>query len=243
VSFAVAPDNRLLAIAGLNGPVHVWDVLSGKELHTLKGHTAAVAALAFAPGGKTLVSASHDTTALVWDVTKIARPTPRPKAPQPRDVEAWWQALAQTDGAKAVAAMSDFHSAPKEAVAWIKDQLKPAAALDRKRALDLINKLEDGQFNVRAKATAELLRLGELVVPVLDEVLGENPAPETRRRMEELRGKLTSPMLQGERLRIVRAVEILDHMGTAEARQTLEALASGAPGALVTTSAQAALKR
>ncbi len=40
-----------------------------------------------------------------------------------------------------------------------------------------------------------------------------------------------------------RAVEVLELIGTPQARQVLQALADGAPGALVTTSAQAALSR
>ncbi|HMF11982.1 MAG TPA: hypothetical protein VKE94_06735, partial [Gemmataceae bacterium] len=69
------------------------------------------------------------------------------------------------------------------------------------------------------------------------------PSPETKRRLEDVRSKLTGLVLQGERLRAHRAVEVLERIGTAEARQVLQALADGAPGARITTSAQAALKR
>jgi len=44
-----------------------------------------------------------------------------------------------------------------------------------------------------------------------------------------------------EHLRVVRAVEVLERAGTPEARQALDALANGAPAALVTREAQAAL--
>ena len=50
------------------------DVWTGKERIVFKGHTGAVNAVAFAPNGKTLASASADMTALLWDVTRIARP-------------------------------------------------------------------------------------------------------------------------------------------------------------------------
>jgi hypothetical protein len=61
--------------------------------------------------------------------------------------------------------------------------------------------------------------------------------------LEELHVKLTGFGLSGDKLRVFRAVEVLERIGTPEARLLLQALAEGAPGALVTTSAQAALKR
>jgi WD40 repeat protein len=243
VRFAISPDVKLLALVGPSGSVHVWNVLTGKELTVFKGHRVAVNALAFAPHGKTLASASDDTTALLWDVTKIARPALPAKALQPGDLDQWWQVLADHDAAKAFAAMGEFVAVPKEGVAWIKDRVKPAAPLDIKRVEELLRQLDDDKFQVRDKASGELLKIGELLLPVLDKVLAGNPLPESRRRLEELRGKMTALVLTGERLRVVRAVEVLELIGTPAARQVLEGLAAGAPGALVTTSAQAALQR
>ena len=88
-----------------------------------------------------------------------------------------------------------------------------------------------------------MLKLGDQLVPVIDKSLAANPSLETKRRLEALRGKLTAAILQGERLRAYRAVEVLELIGTPEARHLLQALAEGSPGALVTESAQAALKR
>ena len=128
-------------------------------------------------------------------------------------------------------------------MAWIQDRVQPAAALDLKRAQQLIAQLDDGQFTVRAKATTDLLKLGEQLVPVLDKALAGHPALESERRPQGLRSKLTDVVLQGDRLRVVRAVEVLERIGTPQARQVLQGLADGAPGARVTRSAQAALKR
>jgi hypothetical protein len=49
--------------------------------------------------------------------------------------------------------------------------------------------------------------------------------------------------LSADQLRSWRAVEVLEHLGTPEARQVLEELAQGAPGARPTEDARTALQR
>jgi hypothetical protein len=57
--------------------------------------------------------------------------------------------------------------------------------------------------------------------------------------LEDLTGRNLSP----EQIRIVRAIEVLDKIGTPEAKQLLERLAGGAPGSLTTLQAQMSLDR
>jgi WD40 repeat protein len=44
-------------------------VADGQCLQTLTGHSGWVLACKFAPNGKTIVSASHDATLKIWDVS------------------------------------------------------------------------------------------------------------------------------------------------------------------------------
>ena len=68
LAVAYSPDSKTLASSGSSdNTIQLWSVATGKHLRTLKGHTDAVKALAFAPDGKTLVSGSDDDTLRVWN--------------------------------------------------------------------------------------------------------------------------------------------------------------------------------
>jgi RNA polymerase sigma factor (sigma-70 family) len=67
---AFSPDGTLVAAAGWDKVVRVYEVRTGKLRHLLKGHTGPVNGLAFSPDGKVLASASLDKSVRLWGVEK-----------------------------------------------------------------------------------------------------------------------------------------------------------------------------
>jgi len=65
-ALAISPDNMILASAGEDHVIKLWDLSSGEELLTLAGHNSPVYALAFSPDGKYLVSGDTGGQILLW---------------------------------------------------------------------------------------------------------------------------------------------------------------------------------
>ena len=239
---AFSPDGTMITLGGPDRTVHVWDVTTGKELASFPGHIGGITSVAFAPDGMRVASGSTDTTALVWDLPQTAA-KPALQALNAGELEARWEGLLAADAGKAFAAICALAASPEEAVALFKDRLQPAPPLDAERVQKLLRQLDSDKYKERQQASVELIKLGERVVPALDKLMASQPALDLQRRVEVLLERLAGPKLQGESLRACRAIEALERIATPEARQLLDQLAAGAPGAITTTASEAALQR
>ncbi|MDX2042062.1 MAG: protein kinase [Acidobacteriota bacterium] len=68
LAVAFAPDGKLLASAGADQTIKLWDTTNWREVASLTGHSQMIRAVAFSPDGKTLVSGSEDRFVKLWDV-------------------------------------------------------------------------------------------------------------------------------------------------------------------------------
>jgi WD40 repeat protein len=254
---AFSPGGRFLAsgsgatdgelVSARAGPgqdkIRIWDVATGAEVFHFHGHESNVTSLAFAPDGFRLACGLRNTSVLLWDTSPLARRQPRGAKDLPAaELDRLWTDLAAADAARAYEAIGRLAAVPGKAVALLAARLQPAAAADAKWVRRLITDLDSDQFAVREAASRELETLGDQVEAALGRAVAGNPALETRRRLESLMVSLQT-LRSPELTRQVRAAQVLEQIGTPEARQVLRILTGGAPEARLTREAKAALFR
>ena len=234
-SVAFAPDGRRLIVA-TKASVDVWDVLTGEELSAPTGkpllgggHKGDVLCAAISPDGKTIASGGADTTILLWDAHDLLPKTPATH-PTAKDLDGLWDDLKSDDTPTAYNAVLPLLGAPDEAAALRKERVAPASKPDADKVKVLLAQLDANDFDSREAASRELFQLGEAVEPNLRAALDGDPSAEAKGRCERLLDAIQKGTLDADGLRRLRAVGVLERLGSGDARGVLKALADGAPG-------------
>jgi HEAT repeat protein len=189
---------------------------------------------------RTLQAIDPQAAATVWGVPATAR-LPW-EGLSTRQLEELWGDLADPHLPRAFRAVWTLALAGEPAAAFLGQRLRPAPHAAPEQVARLIADLGSDRFITRQKATAELEKVVDAAAPALRRVLAAKPPEEVRRRLERLLDGL-DPANSPARLTAMRALEVLEQIGTARARQVLRGLAGGAPRARLTLEAQAALER
>ncbi len=245
VYVAFTLDSRAVVVAD-GQKLSVWDTATGERLHQMawpesirneRGY-AKISSLAVLPGGR-VATGMDEGDILIWDLAPSTWSVRRPMRELSREqLDALWSDLAR-DARTAYRAVSLLTAAPARSVPFLGTRLHPLA-LDSKRIDKLLADLDAEQYKVRESASQELTRLRCAVVPRMRQTLQDRPSLEMRRRLENILAEPKHPT--PEALRTLRAIAVLERIGTPEARRILEKLSGGAT-APETRAAQAALQR
>jgi WD40 repeat protein len=241
-TLAFSPTSQMLA-TGCDGLVQLWDVAKGRELVRLSAHGDVVTGLSFSPDGNYLLTASHDETALVWDVAALLDLHRKPQViSKPLSVEELWADLNRDDGVRAFAAVRQLAARPKESLPFLKQHLTPVRRPEAGVLPRLLADLDNDQFEQREQAVVHLCALDRIAEAAVRKALAANPTPQARRGLEEVFAHLQG-LPGAEQVRQLRAVEALERNGQAEALALLVLLAEGAPEARLTEAARTAVER
>lgn len=214
-SLAFSPDGRLLASSGSGLEIRLWEVASGQERRRYGGHGDTVEALDFAPDGTRLASASRDGTALVW---RLFDPPPA----RPAALTTLWDDLAK-DAATAHKAIAQLVVADG-AVAFLGTRLQPVDKPSPAQLQTWITELGSDTFVTRDAADKNLRRVGGWFEEGLRRARDAAKDLEVRRRLDAILKHVERVEDRPDDLRRLRGIEVLERIGTAEARKILAAL-------------------
>ena len=245
---AFSPDGRRLVTADAKG-LRLWDVETGTPLlrrpwpanSVRRPSVIPIRSLAFLPNGRGMVSGMNDGTLLVWDMTPPERKLESATDLSGKELEALWPDLAG-DCRQAYRVMHRLAGSGAAALSLLAKHLHPVAAVDPKRVDTLLADLDSEQFSVRDAAARELKGMGEQIEPTLRRVLESKPSLEVRNRIQTIQDALRG-VPPHHTLRTLRAIWVLERIGTPEARDLLRTLSGGVAAARETREAKAALQR
>jgi hypothetical protein len=237
-NLAFSPDGRLLAAGGVNHALSLWEAATGRERLHLEGHQTPIDALDYSPDGRTVATAGKDGKVILWDVTgRLQDGKLKPARLGAKELDALWNDLQGADESKTTQAVWTLTAASDASVAFLTDhvlQTPKERGFDPAKVENLIADLDDNAFEVREKAAEELAKMGPAIEPALKKALDLSTTAERSRRLRDLLDKIGkregSPKVVAGR----RAIEVLEQIGTPEARKALEKIAkSESPGEII----------
>jgi hypothetical protein len=180
------------------------------------------------PDGNRVLSGGGDHQVLVWDVSlRKLGGSAVPLSAAERLVA--WDQLGTQSAKEAIKMMARLATDPEGTVSLLAGKMKPvpvvpAALLDR-----IFHDLDDAKFPTRAKATRELDGLGVGAIAGVRERIAKGTSPEVAQRASVFLRRFENEAATPERIRVLRALEVLAIMNSSAARKLVEHLAAGAP--------------
>jgi WD40 repeat protein len=232
-SDSLSRDSRSLLTGTMKGQLALIEVATGGPRASFQ-HFGEVLSSAFHHDGTKAVSSSPDGPIYIWDLIGDPGRWDASKA------DAVWADLASPDAKIAFAAIRKLRANPTDAIAFLTDRVKLPAPPTEDQIAGLLKRLDGAAFAERERAQKELTKVAELIRPRLEKAR-KSASEESGRRLDQVL-KATEE-LTSERLRHVRACEVIEGIGSPEAVKVLRDWATGQEGARLTIEAKESLAR
>ncbi len=225
----LSPDGRwLVASASGNDPDQcaalVWYLGGKPDPVILQGHRGLVHSVYFSADSKKLLTASSDSTMLVWDLNRYQ---PLPATPlNEAGLGKLWQDLTDPDTTKAYQAVQRLAQQP-QAANWLGKQIaEKSVILKPEQIKEWIEQLNAIQFSVREEASKQLIKHVVQARKEIKATIEQTTSVETKRRLEQILNTVReNTSLSDNPLQTTRAIEALEMIGTSDALKQLEQLA------------------
>ncbi len=241
---AFSRDRRMFALGHADGTISVRSIVSGSELIALAAEQGSIHAMRFSPDGQRLASGGADSTILIWDIGEQAKSARRSELKlEAAELQSLWKDLGDSDAGKAYLAMDRLAAGSDAVVAFIKDNVKPPPPADDKTIAKAIEQLDADDVQTRDQATTTLEEIGDAVVAPLQKILDGSPSLEVRTRGQKILDNRKTGTAAAGLLRSVRAVEILESIGSHDSVSLLETYAKESKSSVLAQEAKYALGR
>jgi WD40 repeat protein len=255
LQFALSPDGRTVAavenrgkgilfLETATGRVRGRIPFAGSSGFTSSGFPDELKhAFSFSPDCR-MLAVSDGYAVLLWDLARPLDGKPLPAPANVQEAEKLWALLSHSEPAESDRGLWALAAAPEHALAVLRERLKPTKDPNLARIEALASQLDSADFRTRAAASDELRRLPESALPALHKARKLAKSLEHTRRLDEVIAELqTRTDFPGAaNVREFRALEVLERIGTEEARKQVAAIAAGSNSA-VTYEARLILSR
>jgi dipeptidyl aminopeptidase/acylaminoacyl peptidase len=237
-----APGDRYFATTGYDGSTRLYEAASGKDLFIDNSIGKQGYALAISRDGRRLCAGGETGKLFVWDVSAITRKRAADAELAASAFDDAWKDLG-SDNAEAAYKNVMALSVPASLKHFAKRFTSPKPLTDeaKKRTPKLIAELGDDDEDKWRKASDELAGFGPAILPALKAALARETDADVKLRLVVTIRR--ADVGAADETRLLRTVEVLERIGTAEAVKLLRDLAKGGRGDAVAAEAKASLGR
>ncbi len=233
----VSADGKTVAVANHEGLVALYETATWQEVCRFEtdsapervpafsprgGYSGSISSLALSSASGELAVGDKNGRISVWRLADLVG-AKRSNPMAPADLPPLWRDLAAADARAAYRAVVLLAADPDRAIPFLTERLLAAdPPLDEAQVRRHLRALGDEDFEVRERASAELVKTLPASEKLLRAALKNEQDVEVHNRLTRLLASLEEPPLSTRRARGLRTLMALEQMGTPEARTLLQ---------------------